>query len=78
MVVAFIAFAPSQNVDHEIAESMVREMTDELQENLHQSVPSVMHPSHYLAIKEIPMIATGKIERKQLRVSGEMQICERL
>ncbi|EJP60951.1 nonribosomal peptide synthase [Beauveria bassiana ARSEF 2860] len=49
-----------------------------IEDRLGRSMPAYMIPTAYIAIKEIPMTATGKTDRRRLRAMGEAMTLEQL
>ncbi|KAK3312663.1 hypothetical protein B0H66DRAFT_595203 [Apodospora peruviana] len=65
-LVAFVYVATGSS---ESSEALVR-LTDGIQDRLAKLVPPYMVPSAFLVVEQVPMTATGKVDRKSLRESG--------
>ncbi|KAG5927848.1 NRPS protein [Claviceps africana] len=78
MLVAFVADRRQGKPDKDSScEASIVEMSTELQSALHavgkelpKTVPIYMVPSTYMAVSRIPMLVSGKIDRKTLRSLG--------
>lgn len=66
MLVAFIQ-SPGQFGD---LDSEMRTLTAGLNDELASKVPGYMIPSAYIMVDKLPLSATGKLDRKQLRAMG--------
>ncbi|KAL7917082.1 hypothetical protein ACQKWADRAFT_317584 [Trichoderma austrokoningii] len=70
VLVIFICIDEFGTKDNDALKTSVATLTQGVDELLAQVVPSYMVPSAYIPIKEIPMTATGKTDRKVLHEIG--------
>ncbi|KFY17540.1 hypothetical protein V492_00599 [Pseudogymnoascus sp. VKM F-4246] len=70
LLAAFFAPCDARSQSLQEVRTMLQELAQTLDEALSQILPGYMIPSAYLAIKEIPTTATGKIHRQGLRQIG--------
>lgn len=66
----FICIDEFESKDKDALKSSVATLTQGVDELLAQVVPSYMIPSAYIPVKDIPMTATGKTDRKVLHEIG--------
>ncbi|KAH7127879.1 hypothetical protein B0J13DRAFT_588601 [Dactylonectria estremocensis] len=77
MIVAFIADREAAKAEgastearHQELSPRVRELVAELDDKLSQVLPIYMVPSAYIGLNKIPMLVSGKTDRKSLRALG--------
>lgn len=70
MLVAFIRLPLAASDDESELRAVTAKMTQGLDVQLESVLPSYMIPSAYIPIKDIPMGATGKLDRRKLRDLG--------
>ncbi|KAM5488870.1 NRPS cluster protein [Microsporum audouinii] len=75
-LVAFIALHGSQTMDKDSHNTAVQQMIDGFASRLEELLPSYMIPAIYFPLQDIPMMATGKTDRKCLRVVGKTLLLE--
>ncbi|KAF7198373.1 Nonribosomal peptide synthetase dtxS1 [Pseudocercospora fuligena] len=61
-----------------VEEEALRQATLGIDDKLAAVVPGYMIPSAYIAVAQVPMTATGKTDRRQLRAIGEAMSLEQL
>lgn len=70
ILVAFVALDSAKDLASEEYEDAVRQLTIGLNERLGETLPVFMLPSAYIPIQTVPMMTTGKADRRQLRAIG--------
>ncbi|KAI0005257.1 hypothetical protein F4779DRAFT_50368 [Xylariaceae sp. FL0662B] len=70
MLVLFCNVDPSARLLEEESRSGLRGILSGLEEHLTRQLPVYMVPAAYIHVEEIPMTATGKVNRQQLRRHG--------
>ncbi|KJZ74704.1 hypothetical protein HIM_05821 [Hirsutella minnesotensis 3608] len=70
LLVAFVAFDNAKDLAVEAYEDEVRQLTIGLNDRLAETLPVFMLPSVYIPIQTVPMMTTGKADRRQLRAIG--------
>ncbi|PHH84108.1 hypothetical protein CDD83_2462 [Cordyceps sp. RAO-2017] len=69
-LVAFVALDGAGDVTPAEYEEAVRRATTGLTDELAKTLPVFMLPAAYIPIRTVPMMATGKADRRQLRAVG--------
>jgi amino acid adenylation domain-containing protein len=75
MLVAFIHIASK---DDNKSQDDLNRLNSRLDDKLATKLPAYMIPSVYIAVKIVPMTATGKADRRSLRAMGERMTLEEL
>ncbi|KAF3491609.1 non-ribosomal peptide synthetase [Arthroderma uncinatum] len=70
-LVAFLTLQEAQTMSEATHSTAVRQITDGLAGRLEELLPSYMVPTVYFPLQEMPVIATGKIDRKRLCAVGQ-------
>lgn len=71
ILVAFVALdGTGAAVTHDDYEQAVRQATAGVTDQLAASLPAYMVPMAYIPVPTVPMTATGKVDRRQLRALG--------
>ncbi|KHN96131.1 non-ribosomal peptide synthetase [Metarhizium album ARSEF 1941] len=70
MLVAFVCLGSQEMMSDQDYGKAVRSATCDVAERLGEQVPSFMIPSVFIPIRNIPMTATGKTDRRHLRNYG--------
>ncbi|KGO62069.1 protein of unknown function DUF4009 [Penicillium expansum] len=78
MLVAFIAIGEEANESPDHVRAALAKLTQGVEDWLMEHVPRYMVPSVYIAVDMIPMTATGKTDRRQLRELGGALTLEQL
>ncbi|EQK97488.1 non-ribosomal peptide synthetase [Ophiocordyceps sinensis CO18] len=70
LLVAFVALDNAKDLAAEEYDDAVRQLTTGLNDRLAETLPVFMLPSAYIPIQTVPMMTTGKADRRQLRAIG--------
>ncbi|KAM4055831.1 AMP-binding enzyme [Hirsutella rhossiliensis] len=70
ILVAFVALDNAKDLASEEYDDAVRQLTTGLNDRLAEALPVFMLPSAYIPIQTVPMMTTGKADRRQLRGIG--------
>jgi amino acid adenylation domain-containing protein len=78
MLVAFVGVGGGPDGDAEVNMSVFTRMMLGIDNRLAAALPAYMVPSAYVPLERIPMTATGKTDRRQLREMGDTMTLEQL
>ncbi|KAK8914997.1 Nonribosomal peptide synthetase dtxS1 [Metarhizium anisopliae] len=78
MLIAFICLSGAAGKDANEQASDLQRLTVGLNERLAKLIPPYMIPSSYVLVDHVPMTATGKTDRRQIRAMGERMTLEEL
>ncbi|RDA85881.1 hypothetical protein CP532_2707 [Ophiocordyceps camponoti-leonardi (nom. inval.)] len=70
MLVAFVALDGARDMTPDEYDDLVRQATTGLNDRLAETLPVFMLPTAYIPLQTLPMMATGKADRRQLRAIG--------
>ncbi|KAI9933996.1 hypothetical protein MW887_005068, partial [Aspergillus wentii] len=78
ILVLYLAIGKEANASLETVRAAVRKLTQGLDNRLAEQLPGYMVPNAYIPVDKIPIMATGKMDRRRLRAMGESLTLENL
>ncbi|KAK5988791.1 Nonribosomal peptide synthase atnA [Cladobotryum mycophilum] len=78
MLVAFISLAGAEDMTEVDHSNAVQQATSRLTESLSDVLPVYMVPAAYIPVRDIPLTATGKTDRRRLKAIGASKTAQEL